>query len=199
MCVHVVLAPSLGRPADFRYTVDPETGILAGRAAPADRRVVRPVQRRADWRSIELEGRDGSWLTLDVHDGRLDGVVVVIWPRARVRPLSPPADAPLHAAHVSAGPRTRDLPVEVSARIRVEVDAARRIVHFSLAPARAPALADGAPEFPPPHVAEPAPVGRAGAARTVRLANDLLADVAPDGHVAGLWLLNVPPDSLPIP
>jgi hypothetical protein len=57
--------------------------------------------------------------------------------------------------------------VEVTTNVTAEADPAERTIHFRLGPPR---------EF-----------------RSVRLGRDLLVDVDTNGHLAGLWLLNVPP------
>lgn len=119
--------------------------------------------------SVELSGQDGSWLILDVSRGCIAGVEVAVWPEVRkVGALSPPADA--SPARVTI-PSRRSQPglaaVEVDTRLVADADEAERTIHFRF--------------------------GGARAARAVRLAQDLVLEIDDRDHIAGVWLLNVPP------
>lgn len=119
--------------------------------------------------SVEVEGSDGSWLILDIASGRINGVEVAVWPDVRTRSsLQPPGG--VEDAHVLV-PTRRSQPglasLEVETPVMAETDEAERVFHFTL--------------------------GRPKKIRTIRFARDLLLDVDPSNHLAGLWLLNVPP------
>ena len=127
--------------------------------------------------SVELEGSDGSWLILDVSSGRINGVEVAVWPEVHKRnSLQPPGTVEDVGVIV---PARRSKPglaaVEVETAMLAEADDAERVFHFTL--------------------------GKPKQTRTVRLARDLMLDVDASNHLAGLWLLNVPPfpASLPQP
>lgn len=124
--------------------------------------------------AVELEGRDGSWIVLDVERGRLAGIEVAVWPSVRRRhTLAPPTSVVDGHVRVTGRRGSREpapsqpASLEVTTHVTAESDAAERTIHFQLGPARA--------------------------ARSVRLGRDLLVDVDTEGHLAGLWLLNVPP------
>jgi hypothetical protein len=119
--------------------------------------------------SVEIEGTDGSWLIFDVSGGRIAGVEVAVWPDVRtVAALTPPADAArgvitIPGRTATPGPAT----VEIDTRLVAVADASERTIHFRF--------------------------GSARTARSVRAAQDLILDVDDAGHLAGVWLLNVPP------
>lgn len=119
--------------------------------------------------SVELEGADGSWLILDVSSGRINGVEVAVWPDVQKRnSLKPPGT--VEDAHVLVPSRRSQAgvaAVEVETPLLAEADADERVFHFTL--------------------------GRPRQTRTVRFARDLLLDLDGSNHLAGLWLLNVPP------
>ena len=119
--------------------------------------------------TVGLEGTDGAWLNLDVTGGRINGVEVAVWPDVRTVPsLSPPervedAQVIIPARHS----RPELASIEVDTPLEAVADQSERIIHFTL--------------------------GSARAARTLRLASDILLEVDQRGEIAGLWLLNVPP------
>jgi len=135
--------------------------------------------------SIELEGRDGSWLTLDVRNGRIEGIAVAVWPRIVRRPdLRAPTRAEYVHEMVRVGRSEAAVSsLEISARLVAEVADGCRTVHLSLA--RPTRVSDSR-------------VNRARALHAVRIARDVLLEVDATARLAGLWLLNVPPDSVPI-
>lgn len=125
-------------------------------------------------RSIEVEGRDGSWLVLDVAGGGgLAGVEIAVWPDVRRRGgLRPPDE--VEDARVTlpplAGAGAGGAAIEaheVTTALLAESDDAERTIHFRLGPARP--------------------------TRAVRIARDILLDIDARGRLAGVWLLNVPP------
>jgi hypothetical protein len=119
--------------------------------------------------SVELEGADGSWLILDVAHGCVSGIEVAVWPHVRKRPaLAPPLaveDARVVIPLRSSTPGAVSLEVETP--LAAEADDAERVIYFR--------------------------VGARRDVRTVRVGRDLLLDLDPHCHIAGLWLLNVPP------
>lgn len=144
------------------YRWDPDTEILSAQLAPG-----RAGQGLSG--SVELEGSDGSWLILDVADGRINGVEVAVWPEVQMRAtLKPPAaveDAGVLVPARRSQPGLASLEVETA--MRAEADSDERMFHFAL--------------------------GRPRKTRVVRCGSDLLLEVDDTGHLAGLWLLNVPP------
>lgn len=119
--------------------------------------------------SVELEGADGSWLILDVSAGNINGVEVAVWPDVhKRRSLEPPGGVEDASVVV---PSRRSQPgvaaLEVETPLHAEADESERVFHFTL--------------------------GKSRPTRTVRFARDLLMDVDGSSHLAGLWLLNVPP------
>ena len=119
--------------------------------------------------SVGVEGADGSWLILDVSAGRINGVEVAVWPAIHKRNvLALPGK--VEDGNVSV-PSRRSQPgvasLEVETPLLAEADEGERVFHFTL--------------------------GKKRQTRTVRLAKDLLLDVDGSNHLAGLWLLNVPP------
>jgi hypothetical protein len=142
---------------------DPETDILTG-AVKGGAKGKGGVSG-----SVELEGVDGSFVLLDVADGAIRGVEVVVWPDVRtVAALAPPADAvdgdvvlPERKAHVEVSA------VEVDAPLTIETNAAESLFRIRVGPSRR--------------------------ARTVKVADGLMVDVDERNELAGLWLLGVPP------
>jgi hypothetical protein len=119
--------------------------------------------------SVEVEGADGSWIVLDLSDERICGVEIAVWPEVDRRPaLAPPQavrEAQVRVSSVSRAPEVSS--VEVETPTSAESDAQGRIFHFRFGVARECA--------------------------SVRLGRDVLLDVDAANHVAGVWLLNVPP------
>jgi hypothetical protein len=119
--------------------------------------------------SVELAGNDGSWLILDVDGGRVRGVEVAVWPDVRKHAaLQPPGE--VEVARILVPPRKADSGVAVlqmDTALVAEADPQERTIHFRL--------------------------GSRRAARTVRIARDVLVDLDEHDVLAGIWLLNVPP------
>jgi hypothetical protein len=119
--------------------------------------------------SVEIEGSDGSWLIFDVHGGRIAGVEVAVWPDVRkVSALAPPADAVASIVTIPSRPSQPGVAsVEIDTRLIADADTSERTIHFRF--------------------------GASRAVRPVRVAQDLIFDVDDASHIAGVWLLNVPP------
>jgi hypothetical protein len=160
--IAVQVEPSSGTPPDVDYRWDPDTDILSCQLRP------RAVGEGASG-AVELEGRDGSWLILDIASGRINGVEVAIWPDVHKRPaLAPPAT--VEDARVVVPVRRSASGVaslEINTLMMAEADKLERVIHFRL--------------------------GSVRETRTVRLGRDLLIDLDTQSRIAGLWLLNVPP------
>jgi hypothetical protein len=119
--------------------------------------------------SVEIEGSDGSWLIFDVSGGRIAGVEVAVWPDVRKVPqLSLPADATPAFVSIPARPSQPGVAsLEVDTRLVADADASERTIHFRF--------------------------GAARSVRAVRVGEDLALDIDDANHIAGVWLLNVPP------
>jgi len=160
--VAVEARPADEAPASVEYTWDAYTEILSAQLSPRTRREGASA-------TVGLEGRDGSWLILDVAAGRINGVEVAVWPDVRKLPaLHPPsqvedAEVVLPKSNAKADVAS----FETETRLVAEADADQRNFHFRV----------GAPRM----------------ARTVRVARDLLVDVDDKNRISGVWLLNVPP------
>ena len=76
MKIVVRLEPATESPPDVSYRWDADTDILSAQLS---------ANGTGDGMSgsVGLEGTDGSWLILDVADGRINGVEVAVWPDVR--------------------------------------------------------------------------------------------------------------------
>jgi hypothetical protein len=119
--------------------------------------------------SVGIEGSDGSWLMFDVSGGRIAGVEVAVWPDVRkVGALVPPAGAEPGLLSIPARESQPGIAsVDVETHIVADADTSERTIHFRF--------------------------GAARAMRAVRVARDIIFDVDDAEHIAGVWLLNVPP------
>jgi hypothetical protein len=157
------IAPLDGKLPKVSYRWDPETDILSAVCNGV------PKAQGMDG-SIDLEGRDGSFVLLDVAGGLLRGLDIVNWPDdvRTVETLTVPVDP--RAARVLF-PVRRSQPavaaVEVDTALVVEKNATESVFHIR--------------------------VGRTRAATVVRVADHLLVEVDKQSRLAGLWLLEVPP------
>jgi hypothetical protein len=160
--IAVQLEPGSPSAAEVAYKWDPDTEILSAQLSPV-------AKGEGMSGSVGLEGSDGSWLILDVHSGRINGVEIAVWPDVRKVPALPPPHN-IEDAHVVI-PARRSQPniasMENVTRMIAEADAAQRNFHFRL--------------------------GKPKLTRTIRLARDVLLDVDDKSQISGLWLLNVPP------
>lgn len=168
--VPVAVAPADGPPAAVRYRWDADTEILA--ATVVDRRGGGTATT-----SVELESRDGAWLTLELRAGRFCGLEIAVWPTVRRRSdLAPPTPAEVgdvlvpSAARVDAAGGTTSM--EVDTALVAQADRRGRTFHFRL--------------------------GRLRPARAVQVGHDILLEVDDAGELSGLWLLGVPPLPLPV-
>lgn len=154
------------RPVAFRW--DADTDILSARIAPAGGEDTAAG-------AVQLEGSDGSWISLETRSGALVGVEVVVWPEVRVRSgLLPPAVGGANRALFPStslpggdGGGARGGVVELETAVLAEADGAEEVIYFR--------------------------VGRNPPARAVCVGRDLLVEVDRSHRLAGIWLLNVPP------
>jgi len=158
----VQIEPAQGTPPEVEYRWDPDTDILT--AAIRATAVGEGLSG-----SVELMGRDGAWLNLDVSAGRVHGVEVAIWPEVKkVAALPIPGTVEDGRVAVPLRRKGQDIgSISIDTALVAMTDPAEQTIHFRLGPVR--------------------PV------RTVRIARDLLFEVDPQGRIAGVWLLNVPP------
>lgn len=162
MKIAVRLEPASGTPPEVAYRWDPDTDILSAQLSQS-------ASGDGMSGSVGLEGADGSWLILDVADGRINGVEVAVWPDVRNLPSfalpSQVEDGQVVVPSRTSQPNIASL--EMATRLVAEADVAQRNFHFK--------------------------VGSGRGARTVRLGRDLLLDIDDKSQISGLWLLNVPP------
>jgi uncharacterized protein YuzE len=146
-------------PVRFRW--DTDTDILTARLES-------PERTGGAVATVELEGSDGAWLTLDLRDGRLEGVAVAVWPEVRMRAgLVPPVPVQESLLTLAEGVAGADGVVELDTPVRAESNPAEDVIYFR--------------------------VGASRVERTVRVGGGLLVDLDAAQRIAGLWFLDVPP------
>lgn len=156
-----VIEPLSGALPEIAFKWDPETEILSGTAEDVG-------GGRGLTGSIELEGSEGSVVTLDFQKGVLRGLEVVVWPPVTVvDDLTPPAVD--RRGRLTAPSRPSQPGIGV-----VEVD-------VSLAGQRRPDDSVIRLWITSKRTAE-----------TVQVADHLLVELDDNGELAGFWLLNVP-------
>lgn len=147
-------------PVEYRW--DADTDILVAMLRP-------PGASEGLTGSVDIEGEDGAWITLELTDGRLGAVEIAVWPDVRtVASLSAPAGS--RPARIRVPTRASQpglAAVEVETPIRAVADKAGRTIHFL--------------------------IGAARSATVLRVARDLLVELDGRSRIVGLWLLNVPP------
>jgi len=141
---------------------DPETDILSG-AFKANRKSGGLTG------TVELTDAEGSVAVLDVSNGVICGIDVVVWPEVSTRSdIQVPAR--LTDGRVvlpSIGSRTAVASVEVDTSLSVETNSSESIFHLRIGPRR--------------------PV------EVVRAADNFYVEVDQQGALAGFWMTNVPP------
>jgi len=157
------IEPLDGKLPKVSYHWDPETDILSvackggGKASGLNG-------------TVDLEGRDGSFVVIDVAGGCLRGVDVVTWPDD-IRTLELlPTPEPSKEGSVTF-PSRKSQPgvaaVEVDTALTVEKNQQESVFHLR--------------------------VGRTRPATVVRVADRLLVEVDKQSRLVGLWFLDVPP------
>jgi hypothetical protein len=120
--------------------------------------------------TVDLEGADGSFVVLDVAEGALRGLDVVTWPDdiRTIDVLLPPADPKEGTVLFPARSSQPGVAaVEVDTPLTMEKNATESVLHLR--------------------------VGRTRAAQAVRVGDHLLVEIDKQSHLAGIWLLEVPP------
>ncbi|MFQ6045287.1 MAG: hypothetical protein ACE5PT_02875 [Gemmatimonadales bacterium] len=150
-----------GPTPSVRYRWDPETEILSG--------VIEGAAGESGYTgAIELEDPAGAFVTLDLQDGALRAVEVVVWPETEtVEDLSPPTEVVGGRLRVPPRPSQPGIAlVEMDVAMRAERTPDSRSYRLSVGPRRK--------------------------SKTYRLADNLLIEMDNAGQPAGFWLLNVP-------
>jgi hypothetical protein len=160
--IAVRIEPASASPGQVEYRWDPDTDILTAS-------VRHGPEGDGGSASVEIEGRDGSWLVLDVASGQISGVEVAVWPEVKKRgTLSPPADVQDAMVTIPTSREPGEISsIEMNTALAADSDTAERTFHFRLGPSRE--------------------------TRTVRIAREILIDLDRRDRIAGLWLLDVPP------
>lgn len=138
---------------------EPETDILAG--------ALRPV-RPGPTGSLELSGHDGSVAVVDLVDGGIAGLDVVVWPEVvTVTGLAlPPVDRQ-GVVRVVPGNGARGSVLELEVGLGARANPAEDLIHLR--------------------------VGAARPASVVQVADRMYVEVDEGGGLAGFWLAAVPP------
>ena len=151
----------------FPFRWDIETEILSGRQEVEGP----PTGFTGSW---EIESPTGAVLTLETTGGVLGGIEVVVWPDVERAALAVPRKAPAGrvALEAPAGRVALEAPggqttgvLEVEAPITAAATASETLVRLAFGTARA---------------------------RSVRIAENVVVDLDAGGHLAGLWLEDLP-------
>lgn len=113
----------------------------------------------------ELESPSGAVIVLETVGGTLCGIEVVVWPDVERGTLVVPHDAPVARLAIAAPNGEQAGVIELEAPIAAAANAAETIVHLRVGGARA---------------------------RSVRIAENVVADLDADGRLAGFWLHDLP-------
>jgi hypothetical protein len=141
---------------------DPETDILSG-AFKGTRKSGGLTG------TVELTDPEGSVAVLDVHNGVICGIDMVVWPEVSTRSE---IQVPAHLTDgrvvlPSAGSRAAVSSVEVDTTLSVETNSTESVFHLRIGPLR--------------------PV------EVVRAADNFYVEMDKQGGLAGFWMTNVPP------
>lgn len=139
---------------------DPATEILTGRFPVPDGRGLTGA--------VEFEDPEGAVVTVDVAQGTVCGVEIVVWPATeRTEALAPPAAAEPGSVRVPARPSQPGIgAVVIEVPVLITATPGDDVIHVRL--------------------------GAGGAVRTVQVADGLLVELNAHNGFAGFWLLNVP-------
>ncbi len=143
----------------FRWDLETEilTGSVGGLVAAATSHC-----------TIELEDSLGAVVSLDVADGYLCGVEVVVWPKSDIIPNLRAPDATREAGLFLPVTVDAELPIlEVETTLSCELAPDESVIHLI--------------------------IGQADPSQSVAIGKNLLIDIDATGMLAGVWLLNVPP------
>ena len=151
-------------PVEYRW--DADTDILCAMLRPAG-------ASEGLSGSMDIEGADGAWITLELTNGRLGAIEIAVWPDVRtVAALTAPTES--RPARIRVPQRASQpglAAVEVETLIRAVADKAERTIHFR--------------------------IGASRSTTALRVAQDVLVEIDEQSRIAGLWLLNVPPCPAP--
>jgi ribosomal 50S subunit-recycling heat shock protein len=119
-------------------------------------------------RTIELTDAEGAIAVLDVADGAVAGLDMVVWPEVTsTRALAPPPRVETGRV-VLRGPRAdRTTAVEIESVLTVRTNPGESLYHLKL--------------------------GGLPAARAIRVADQLLVELDAEDGLVGCWLMGVPP------
>ncbi|UCD24060.1 MAG: hypothetical protein JSW51_13695 [Gemmatimonadota bacterium] len=118
---------------------------------------------------IEMGGPGGSFVSLGLAGPTMIGLEVVVWPESRsVAELVPPASTQQGQLYIypDAQERTTGV-VELKVPLGCEQSSDKSIIHIV--------------------------VGDSRTVESITVADNLLAEVDGQGHLAGFWLIDVPP------
>jgi hypothetical protein len=160
--IEAKVEPLTGSLPSISWRWDPETDILSG-AFKGNRKTGGLTG------TVELTDAEGSVAVLDVNNGVICGLDVVVWPEvATVSDLRVPAQlTDGRVVLASGGTRAAITSVEVDTSLSVMTDATESVFHLRIGPKR--------------------PV------EVVRVADNFYIEVDQQGGLAGFWLNNVPP------
>jgi hypothetical protein len=158
--IHVLSAPSHSSALAWRW--DAETEILSGLMSV-------DVAGGGYTGTVELSDEDGSIVVLDVRNGVLCGIDIVVWPEVTILPgLAAPVDARAGQIHVPTRTARRGTSsLEFDTTLTMSADADERTFHLRIGTRR--------------------PV------EPIRVAPQFVAEVDASQRLAGFWLEQVPP------
>ncbi len=156
------IEPLSGKLPSVAWRWDPETDILSG-AFKASRKIGGLTG------SVELTDDVGSVAVLDVTDGVICGIDIVVWPEVAGTPgLQVPAQLTEGRVVTAKRPsRPGITSMEVDTSLSVRTDEAQSVFHLRIGPIRS--------------------------VEVVRVADHFFIEVDREGSVAGFWLAGVPP------
>ena len=162
MNVEARVEPLTGSLPSIGWRWDPETDILSG-AFKGNRKSGGLTG------TVELTDAEGSVAVLDVNNGVICGLDVVVWPEVSTSAsLLIPARLTAGRVVLPARPsRPGVASVEVDTTLSVETNSAESVFHLRIGPRRS--------------------------IEVVRVADNFYIEVDQRGGLAGFWLTNVPP------
>ncbi|HEU5050438.1 MAG TPA: hypothetical protein VFU00_08960 [Gemmatimonadales bacterium] len=162
MSIDAHIEPLGGKLPTLAWRWDPETDILSG-AFKASRKVGGLTG------SVELSDDLGSVAVLDVSDGVICGLDIVVWPEVTSVPtLAVPAQLTEGRVVVAKRPSKPGISsMEVDTSLSVRTDPTESVFHLRIGPERS--------------------------VEVIRSADHLYIEVDEQGTLAGFWLTGVPP------
>ena len=162
MSIDAHIEPLGGKLPTVAWRWDPETDILSG-AFKANRKVGGLTG------TVELSDDEGSVAVLEVSDGVICGLDIVVWPEVdTASALAVPAQLTDGRVVVARRPSKPGISsVEVDTTLSVRTDRSETVFHLR--------------------------IGLSRAVEVVRAADHLYIEVDAEGVVAGFWLTGVPP------